>query len=138
MDGHALPAGELDSSQHQYLGTGGRHLEHLLVRHDVELARLRNDAGVSGEDSFDVRVVRTGRAERCSEGDRGRVGPTPPERRHVHRVPREALEARDEHDPPSVERFRRPGTGVISRIFAFVCTGSVRMPACEPVNETAS
>ena len=29
-------------------------------------------------------------------------------------------------------------TGVISRIFAFVCTGSVMIPACEPVNETAS
>src|SRR5262245_34882548 len=32
----------------------------------------------------------------------------------------------------------RTRPGVISRIFAFVCTGSVMIPACEPVNETAS
>ena len=74
----------------------------------VELARLRNDARIGGEDSFDVRVDLAGGAERRSEGDRGRVGPTAPERRHVHRVPREALESRDQHDPSAIERLEHP------------------------------
>ncbi len=32
----------------------------------------------------------------------------------------------------------RTRTGVIWRIFARVCTESVRIPACEPVKDTAS
>ena len=98
-------ARELDRAQHQHLGARRRHLEHLLVRHLLELSRLGDDARVGGEDARDVGVDLAGRAERGGERDRGRIGAASAERRHVHRVAREALEAGDEHDPAPVERL---------------------------------
>ena len=78
---------ELDGSQHEYLCARGRHLEHLFVGDDVELARLRHEPRVGGEDARDVGVDLARRAQSCGECDGGRVGPTATERRHVHRVP---------------------------------------------------
>ena len=98
-------ARELDGAQHQHLGPGRRHLEHLLVRDAVELARVRDDPRIGGEDAVDVGVDLAGRAERGGERDRGRVGAAPAERRHVHRVAREALVAGDEDDLAPVERL---------------------------------
>ena len=103
-----------------------------------ELAGLGDDARVGGEDAGDVRVDLARGAEGGGEGDGGRIRAAAAERRHVHRVAREALEARDEDDLPVDRAPRATRTGVISRIFAFVWTGSVMIPACEPVNETAS
>ena len=80
---------ELDGSQHEYLRARvrGRHLEHLFVGDDVELARLRHEPRVGGEDARDVGVDLARGAQSRRECDGGRVGPTATERRHVHRVP---------------------------------------------------
>ena len=78
---------ELDGSQHEHLRARGCHLEHLLVGDDVELPRLRHDPRIGGENARDVGVDLARRAQRGRECDGGRVGPTAPERRHVHRVP---------------------------------------------------
>ncbi len=48
---NAVVAGELDRAQHQHLGAGGRHLEHLLVGDAVELAGAGHDARVGGVDA---------------------------------------------------------------------------------------
>ena len=70
-----------------------------------QLARVRDDARVGGEDAGHVRVDLAGGAERGRERDRGRVGAAAAERRDVHRVAREALEAGDEDDLVLVERI---------------------------------
>ena len=77
---------------------GRRHLEHLLVRDAVELARVGDDPRVGGEDAGDVGVDLAGGAEGSGQRDRGRIGAAASERRHVHRVAREALIAGDEDD----------------------------------------
>ena len=108
MDRNLAAPCELDRSQHQDPCAGRRHLQHLLVRHLRQLARLRHDPGVGGEDARDVRVDLARRAEGRRQGDGGRVGPPPAERGHVHRVSREALEACDEDDLPVVEGAQDP------------------------------
>jgi hypothetical protein len=76
----------------------------------VELARVRDDARIGGEDAVHVGVdlARVG-AERGRERDGGRVGPAAPEGRDVV-LGRDALEARDEHDLVLVESFVDPGS----------------------------
>ena len=69
-----------------------------------ELARVRDDPRVGGEDARHVRVDLAGAAERGGERDGGGVGAAAAERRDLHRVAREALEAGDEHDLPLLER----------------------------------
>ena len=138
MDGHVLVARDLHGSEHEHLRPRRRHLEHLLVGDRVELAGVGNDARVGGEHAQDVGVDLARGTERRGERDRRRVGAATAERCHVHRVAREARKPATRTILPAVERTRPRETGVISRIFAFVCTGSVMIPACEPVNETAS
>ena len=105
VDAHALPARELDSAQHQHLRSGRRHLEHLLVRHLVELAGVGDDPRIGGEDTGDVGVDLAGGTEGSSQRNCGQIGAAPSERRHVHRVAREPLIAGDEDDLPQVEGF---------------------------------
>ncbi len=105
MDGNVLVAGDLHGPQHEHLRPRRGHLEHLLVRHRVELARVRDDPWVRGEDAVDVRVDLARRAERGGERDCGGVRASTSERRHVHRVAREALVSGDEHDSTLVERL---------------------------------
>jgi hypothetical protein len=69
MDRDVLVAGDLDGAQHQDLRAGGGHLEHLLVRDAVELARVRDDSWVGREDPVDVGVDLARAAERGSERD---------------------------------------------------------------------
>ena len=108
MNTNAVTAGELDRAQHQHLRPGCGHLEHLLVRDRRQLARVRHDARVGGEDAGDVGVDLAGGAERGRERDGGRVRAAAAERRDLHRVAREALEAGDEHDLALVERVLDP------------------------------
>ena len=57
---------------------GRRHLEHLLVRDAVELARLRDDPRIRGEHALDVRVDLARRAERRRERHGGASVPPRP------------------------------------------------------------
>ena len=74
MNGNVVAARVLDAPQHQDLGTGGRHLEHLLERDGVQPAGVGHDAGVGGEDAVDVGVdLADISTEGGSQGDGGRV-----------------------------------------------------------------
>ena len=108
MNTNAVIAGELDRAQHQHLRSRRRHLEHLLVRDRRQLARVRHEPRVGGEDAGHVGVDLAGRAERCRERDGRRVGAAAAERRDLHRVAREALEPGDEHDLVLIERVPDP------------------------------
>ena len=108
MNTNTVIARELDRAQHQDLRAGGRHLEHLLVRDRRQLARVRHDARVGGEHARDVGVDLAGGAERGRERDRRRVRAAAAERRDLHRVAREALEAGDEDDLVLVEGVPDP------------------------------
>ena len=135
---HTVATRDLDRPQRHHLRARRRHLEHLLVGDLVELERVRDDPRVGGEDARHVREDLAGvGAERRRERDRRRVGAAAAERRHVVRRRRDALEAGDEHDLVLGECLVDPCART-STIFAFVCVPSVTMPACEPVNETAS
>ena len=137
VDAHAVVACQLHRAEHEHLRAGGGHLEHLVVGDDGELARLRHEPRIGGEHPGHVRVDLAGAAERGSEGDGGGVGAAAPERRDLHRLAREALEAGDEDDPA----LRRAPCGCGRRGSPGswrVCEASVMIPACEPVNETAS
>ena len=108
MDADSMVTGKLDRAQHQYLGAARGQLEHLLVGDGVELARVRDQAWVGGEDALDVGVdLASVGVERGGERDGGRVRAAPAERRHLVRG-RDALEAGDEHDRALRERVVDP------------------------------
>ena len=137
VDRDVVAAGVLHAAQVQHLGAAGGQLQHLLVGDPVELARVRDDARVGGEDAVDVGVdladvgVQGGR-----QRDRGGVGAAAAERGDVLGVLADALEAGDDRDVAVVEGGGiRPG--VTSMILALPCTESVITPACEPVNDRA-
>ena len=103
----------------------------------MELARAGNEPRIGGEDAVDVRVdLACVSPEGRGERDRGRVRSASAERRDVE-VRRDALEAGDEDDAVGVERLVNPVRST-STIFAFPCTVSVTIPACDPVSEIAS
>ena len=88
---------------------------------DRELARVRADPGVGGEDAGDVRVDLADRgAERGRERDRGGIGAAAAERRDVEAVAGDPLEPGDEDDAVGLERLadavganlEDPGLGV--------------------------
>ena len=84
VDPHAVVARVLDRAQLQHAGSGGRHLEHLLEGDGVELAGVRHDPRVGGEDARDVGVdLADLGAQRRRDGDRARVRAAAAERRHV-------------------------------------------------------
>ena len=86
VDRHAVVASVLDRAQHQDARAVRRQVEHLLVRHLRELARLRDDPRVGAVDAVDVGVdLAHVRLERGRERDRGRVGAAAAERRDVAR-----------------------------------------------------
>ena len=106
---HTVAAGDLDRPERHHLGAGRGHLEHLLVRHGVELQRLGHEPWIGGVDAVHVgedlaRVC----AECCRERDRRRVGPAATERGHVVRHGRHTLEAGDEDDWVLFERLVDP------------------------------
>ena len=104
----------------------------------VELARLRHDARVGGEDAVDVGVdLADVGLERRRERDSRRVGAAAAERRDVAGVAVEALEAGDDDDRALVERFAQPARGDVDDARGAV-RGIVIMPAWLPVNERAS
>ena len=110
VDADAVVARVLDRAQLQHLGPGGRHLEHLLVGGDRQLARVGDDPRVGAEDAGDVGVdLADACVERGGEGDRGRVGAAAAERGDVAAVGRDALEAGDEDDPVLVRGSRGCG-----------------------------
>ena len=99
---------DLHRSQHQHLCPRRGHLEHFLVRDHRQSTRFRYDPRVGREHARHVRVDLARGAERGCQRDRRSVGPASAERRHVHRVAREALEPGDEHDLPVFERLEHP------------------------------
>ena len=106
VHGHPVAAGVLDAPQVQDLGAAGRHLQHLLVRHPVELAGGRHDPRVGGEDAVDVAVdLADLGAQRGGQRDRGGVGRAAAERGDVLGVLGDALEARDDRDGAVGERL---------------------------------
>ena len=136
MDAHAVVARVLDRAQLQHAGAGGRHLEHLLEGHRVQLARVGHDPRVGGVHAGDVGVDFAHlRAERGGDRHRGRVRAAAPERGDV------------------LGRSRRPGSPPPARCGPPPappgCVGahvddprlgvrlSVTIPACEPVSEIA-
>ena len=83
----------------------GGEVEHLLVRHRVQLARLGDDPRVGREDPLDVGVdLADVGGERGRKRHGGRVGAAAPECR-TSRVRRDSLEAGDDRDAPGVERI---------------------------------
>ena len=133
-----VAAGELDRPQREHPRARRGHLEHLLVAHEGELARARLDARVGGEHARHVSVDLADVAHRARPRGRrpscrSRRGP----RVVTLRSRRDALEARDQHDVARRRAASRSRSARISRILALVCESSVRMPACEPVNERA-
>ena len=108
VDPNPVVAGVLDGAQLQDAGAGGRHLEHLLERHDGQLAGVGDDPRVGAEDARDVGVdLADLGADRRRERDRGGVRAAAAERRDVLRG-RHALEAGDEHDRVLVETLTDP------------------------------
>jgi hypothetical protein len=94
----------LDRPRHQHLRARRRELEHLLVRHRIELACSRRDPRVGREDAVDVGVdLADVGAERRRERNRRRVGAAAAEGRRIG-VGRDALEAGDDHDLAVRER----------------------------------
>ena len=75
----------------------------------MQLAGLRHEPRVGGEDAVDVRVDLAGvGAERSGQRGRGQVGAAPAERRDVQARGRDALEAGHEDDLVLVERLVDP------------------------------
>ena len=105
-DRNAVTAGIFDAAQHQHLGPGRRHLEHLLVRDPVEATGGGDDARVGRVDPVDVGVdladlgVEGGR-----EGDRRRVGAAATQGGDLLGVLGDALEPGDDDDVAVVERL---------------------------------
>ena len=115
VDPHAVVARVLDRAQLQHAGAGGGHLEHLLERELRDLAGVRHDPRVGGEDAGDVGedLADIG-AQRGRDRHRGRVRSAAAERRHVAvdlvvallaHERAGALEAGDQHDLAGVERL---------------------------------
>src|SRR5262249_20008343 len=100
-----VTTGDLDRAGCEHARAGRRHLEHLLVRERLELARVRNEPGIGGVDAVDVRVDLTNaRTERGRKRYGRRVRAAASERRDLL-LARHALEARDEHDLVPVARL---------------------------------
>ena len=105
METHIVTARDLDRAGGHHRRAGSGHLEHLLERDRLELSRVRDEAGVGGEDAEYVRVdLAVLGAERRGERDGGRVRAAASERRHVL-VGRHSLEPGDEDDSILVERL---------------------------------
>ena len=135
----AVVTSVLDRAQREHARAARRELEHLLER-DLRrsLRALGDDARVGGVDAVDVGVdLADVGVERRGERDRGRVGAAAAERRDVaRRSRRPGSRRRSRSCPPRAPRAR--GRGASRRSAPCRALVSVTIPACEPVNETAS
>ena len=87
----------------QYLSAERRQLEHFIIGDGVELARILDDARVGGVNAVNIGVdLAQVSAERCGDGDSGRVRAAAVEGGHVaHLV--DALEAGNDDDAAVVQ-----------------------------------
>ena len=139
VDLDAVVTSVLDRAQREHARPARRQLEHLLVGDLRELARVGDDARVGAVDAVDVGVDLARRRRSSAAASATAVVSEPPRPSVVmSRRGRDALEARDDRDLPLVERLAGRGSLRISTIFALPWRVSVTIPACEPVNETAS
>jgi 2-polyprenyl-6-hydroxyphenyl methylase/3-demethylubiquinone-9 3-methyltransferase len=108
MQDHAGPAGVLDAAEHQHLGPGGRHLQHLLVGDHVQLAGRAGHPRVGGVDAVHVGIdLADARPQRGGQRHRGGVRPAPAEGGHVP-VGGDPLEAGDDHHVAGGQRLADP------------------------------
>ena len=135
VDAHPVASCELDRAEHQHLGAGRGHLEHLVVRDDRELACVRDDPRVGRVHAGDVRVI--SHAPPSAAASATAVASVPPRPSVVISiVSRENPQARDEDDLPP-----RGSSDPVAADLADLrlpVGESVTIPACEPVYDTAS
>ena len=109
---NVVAAGVLDAAQHQHLGAGRGHLEHLLVGDGVQLRAFGHDARVGGEDAVHVGVdLADVGVQRGGQRDGGGVRAAAAQRGDVLGVLADALESGDQRDLPLVQRGPDPARG---------------------------
>ncbi len=108
MKHHAVIACELDASDLKDTCACRSHLKHLLVRDDIDLARITDDARICGVDTVHVGEYL---ADICldtrSDGNGGRIGATSPQRGDLA-IDGHALEASDDDDPAFIQGLDDP------------------------------
>ena len=109
VDRDVVAPGVLDRAQVEHLGAASSELQHLLVGDRVELARVRDDPRVGGEDAVDVGVdLADVGLERGRQRDRGGVGAAAAEGGDLLGLLADALEAGHDHDVALVDRAADP------------------------------
>lgn len=104
-----MAASVFHAAQHQHLGAAGRHLEHFLEGHGVELSGVAHDARVGAEDAVHVGVDLTDiGTQRGGHGDGGGVRAAAAQRRDILGVLADPLESGHQNDPPLLKGGLQP------------------------------